>query len=224
MITKNILICLIAMPCLVMAMDQSSIEPMQIDKAQNAIKLDLSSKQLTKLPAGLVELSNVIALNVANNNLTSKAISKLWKICPRLEELNLSFNQLTSLPVGLGVIKQSLNNINFDDPDVNMLRQMTIYYRGSGFCDGLANLIYLKKLNVSGNYLDFESIARICESCLDLEELDLSHSELFMLPTSVKFLVRLRTLNLQGNRITPENQEFIRQLIAKSAPQATVLF
>lgn len=100
-------------------------------------KLDLSSKNLNKLPSYVLELNNLEELNLSNNQLTGALPAEIRKL-KNLKILNLSNNLMTGIPAEVGQLSK-LEILNLSN------NQFT------GLPYELGNLKNLKTLNLSGN-------------------------------------------------------------------------
>ena len=149
------------------------------------MKLDLSGKKLTYIPAAIGNLANLTELNLDGNKLTSvpAEIGKLNK----LRELILHNNQLTSLPTEIGKLKN-----------------LTELYLAN---DQLTSLpAEIGKLNkLSGLYLhnnQLTSLPAEIGKLNKLKELDLSTNQLTSIPAEIGKLNKLKELELSGNQLT----------------------
>lgn len=100
-------------------------------------KLDLSNKQLTKLPSYVLNLNNLEELNVSSNQLTGALPAEI-KNLKKLKILNLSNNLMTGVPAEVG----QLANLEILNLANNQL---------TGLPYELGNLKNLKTLDLSGN-------------------------------------------------------------------------
>lgn len=101
------------------------------------LTLDLSYKNLDKIPADVFDRINLEVLNVSNNKLTGAIQSQLGQL-KNLKVLNASNNQMTGVPAEIG----QLQNLQVLDLSNNKL---------TGLPNELGNLKNLKTLNLSGN-------------------------------------------------------------------------
>jgi Leucine-rich repeat (LRR) protein len=99
--------------------------------------LDLSNQGLTKIPENIFKQTNLEELNVSYNNLTG-AVQGEIRFLQKLKVLNLSNNQMTGVPAEIG----QLANLEVLDLSNNQL---------TGLPNELGNLKKLKTLNISGN-------------------------------------------------------------------------
>ena len=158
-----------------------------IEKAAKlkATSLNLSSYQLTTLPAEIGELTNLTKLELAGNELSSlpAEIGKLTK----LTSLNLNATKLSSLPAEIG----KLTNLTEINLDVNQL---------SSLPSEIGQLANLKELGLNGNQLS--SLPSEIGQLKNLTGLDLSCNELSSLPSEIGQLTDLTKLNLSGNQLS----------------------
>ena len=103
----------------------------------NAIKLDLSNKDLTKVPEYVFSMKQLEELNLSNNQLTGAIPSQIGQL-KNLKVLNLSHNLMTGLPAELGQLSQ--------------LTELDVSYNSlTGLPNELGNLKNLKTFNLTGN-------------------------------------------------------------------------
>lgn len=105
--------------------------------AVSANKLDLSGRQLTKVPEYVFKQTNLEELNLSNNELTGAIQSQIGQL-KKLKILNASNNLMTGVPAEVG----QLQNLQILDLSNNQL---------TGLPNELGNLKNLKTLNISGN-------------------------------------------------------------------------
>ncbi|MFZ2390711.1 MAG: leucine-rich repeat domain-containing protein [Minisyncoccales bacterium] len=103
----------------------------------NDIKLDLSNKDLTKVPEYVFSMKQLEELNLSNNQLTGAIPSQIGQL-KNLKVLNLSHNLMTGLPAELGQLSQ--------------LTELDVSYNSlTGLPNELGNLKNLKTFNLIGN-------------------------------------------------------------------------
>ncbi len=99
--------------------------------------LDLSSRGLEKLPADVLNKSELEELNISNNKITGALPAEIRNL-RNLRVLNASDNLMTGVPAEVG----QLQNLETLDLSNNKL---------TGLPYEIGNLKKLKKLNLSGN-------------------------------------------------------------------------
>lgn len=110
-------------------------------------KLDLSNKQLKKIPDDVFKQTKLTELDVSGNQLTGAIQSQIGQLV-NLKVLDASNNQMTGVPAEIG----QLYNLETLDLSNNQL---------TGLPNELGNLKKLKVLNISGNAystLDLDTI------------------------------------------------------------------
>lgn len=117
--------------------DQPSNGQLQQEPKIITAKLDLSGKQLNKLPSYVLNLNNLEELNLSNNQLTGALPAEI-KNLKKLRILNLSNNLMTGIPAEVG----QLSNLEILNLSNNQF---------TGLPYELGNLKNLKTLNLSGN-------------------------------------------------------------------------
>ena len=119
-----------------------TVEPAQKDEKETdqtptGRKLDLSNRQLTKIPNSVFDQTGLEELNVSSNQLTG-AIQAEIRHLQNLRVLDASDNQMTGVPAEVG----QLQNLEVLDLSNNQL---------TGLPYELGNLKKLKTLNISRN-------------------------------------------------------------------------
>lgn len=193
-----------------------------IDKAKSTKRLDLSGLGLRALPVEALELTELLELQVSNNNLYDLP-SEMFERCTKIERLGLAGNRLRRLPKSVGNLK-SLRGVWAHG---NCLRTIP---REIGACESLRNLV------LGGNYLaelpeEIEKLKNLEElsapgnrlraipdlgSMPLLREIDLHGNFIERLPEDMSGLRALETLSLQGNRVreVPKSLTKLRRLRA----------
>ena len=100
-------------------------------------KLDLSNQNLTKVPEYVFNLTKLEELNLSNNQLTGAIQSQIGQL-KKLKVLNASDNFMTGVPAEVG----QLINLQVLDLSDNQL---------TGLPNELGNLKNLQTFNISGN-------------------------------------------------------------------------
>ena len=114
-----------------------TIEPNNISQVSSGEKLDLSGQGLVKVPDYVFNQTELVELNLSNNNLGNALQSQIGNL-QNLKVLNLSNNKFTGVPAEVGHLK----NLEILDLSNNLL---------TGLPNELGNLSKLKILNLSGN-------------------------------------------------------------------------
>ena len=162
--------------------------------------LDLSSNRLTgPIPPETGNLINLDSLDLSSNELTG-SIPQDWGSLPHLKWLDLSSNRLTgSIPRELGGFVElggltGLRSLNLAN------NRLT-----GSVPDELGNL-YLRRLDLSANELTGLLLQWSFPGWSGrLRSLDLSHNEFTgPIPDRLRFLNGLRSLRLEGNRLSGE--------------------
>ncbi|MGK7932687.1 MAG: COR domain-containing protein [Microcystaceae cyanobacterium] len=181
----------------------------QIKKAaiNKAEKLDLSFRQLTKLPPEIGLLTHLRYLDIRNNKLTSlpPEIGELTQ----LTSLYLVKNNLESLPPEIGKLNNlerlhlSYNNLKSLPPEIGKLTQLTEIYLSHNCLTALpieiSSLTQVRQFALSCNQLtDLPSEIGHLRS---LTWLDLKSNQLRELPPQIGNLENLGELNLSYNQI-----------------------
>lgn len=100
-------------------------------------KLDLSDKNLQKLPEYVLKITDLEELDISNNKLTGALPAEIRQL-KKLKVLNCSDNLMTGVPAEIGQL-ENLEVLNLANNDL------------TGLPNELGNLKKLKILNLSGN-------------------------------------------------------------------------
>lgn len=194
----------------------------RIEKAKETKRLDLAGVGLGSIPDEAYELTELLELQVSNNNLYELPEDFLGRLT-KLERLGLAGNRLRSLPKSVGGLK-SLRGIWAHG---NCLKTLPEEIRG---CESLRNLVVggnrlrelpggismlknLEELSAPGNQLS--KLPELGSMPL-LREIDLHGNLIEELPEDLKGLRALETFSLQGNRLSsiPQSLTTLRRLRA----------
>ena len=152
--------------------------------------------KITHLPKRIGDLSNLYALHCNKNKITALP-NELCKLTEFYEDLDLSENQLTALPVEFGNLIQVANLFLSN----NCLTALPITF---------ANLQDLNDLDLASNRLD-RFPPEICS--LTLHTLDLSNNQISELPNEIVKLTTLKDFDLSNNQIWTFPEGFVNLYI-----------
>ncbi|OUS43669.1 hypothetical protein BE221DRAFT_147452 [Ostreococcus tauri] len=180
-----------------------------IDKAKSTKRLDLSGLGLRALPVEALELTELLELQVSNNNLYDLP-SEMFERCTKIERLGLAGNRLRRLPKSVGNLKSLRGEIGACES----LRNLVL---GGNYLaelpEEIEKLKNLEELSAPGNRL--RAIPDLGSMPL-LREIDLHGNFIERLPEDMSGLRALETLSLQGNRVreVPKSLTKLRRLRA----------
>jgi small GTP-binding protein len=159
--------------------------PPEITQLTNLIRLNLRDNQLTVLPLEICQLTNLTELELENNQLSTLPP----EICQltNLTQLHLANNQLTILPLEIC----QLTNLTELSLYNNQLTVLPLE---------ICQLINLTQLHLANNQLTVLPL-EICQ-LTNLTELSLSSNLLSMLPAEIAQLTNLTQLSLSSNLLT----------------------
>lgn len=119
------------------------------DNGQTGVILDLSNQGLAKLPAYVLERTNLTKLDISNNKLTGALPAEI-RFLKNLKILDASYNQMTGVPAEVGQLTE-LTELNLS------------YNQLTGLPYELGNLKNLKILNLKGNSYSEADLNKILE-------------------------------------------------------------
>ena len=167
--------------------------PPDIGEFTYLASLDVSHNELSELPQAITELHYLQGFYATHNRLSNFPGQVLH--LPVLMKLDLSGNQIGRIPPGIRWMDQ-LTRLTMDD---NILTAIPVEVYA------LRNLTVLE-LAKNGITVIPEGISNLTA----LEKLDLSGNQLTGLPREITTLGKnLKELNIQGNRIPPEEVEWL---------------
>lgn len=180
--------------------------PSSLDNLTQLTELDLSGNQLAQVPELVYNLKTLKRLNLSDNCFHS-LLDDLDVCWPKLEVLNLSRNELRSLPVslskleGLRCLYLNYNQLNFE-----------------GLPKDIGKLFNLEVFMATDNQLELmpESLFR---GCAKLKKLVLANNKLITLPDAFHLLQELKVLDLANNPeliLPPKPSELMDQVESKS--------
>ncbi|XP_043824510.1 leucine-rich repeat serine/threonine-protein kinase 2 isoform X2 [Dromiciops gliroides] len=169
--------------------------------------LDLHSNKITLIPAYLLKMNSIANLDISRNEIGPLVILDPNIRCPTLKQLNLSYNQLSSVPEFLADVIENLEQLLLEGNKIS-----EIY---SPLC-----LKELKILNLSKNHI-LSITEDFFEACSKLEVfsarmnllvavpplpssitvLNLSQNKFTCIPEVILSLPHLRSLDLSSNEI-----------------------
>ncbi len=158
--------------------------------------LDLSGFGLESVPVCLLEKSfnrRLEELNLSGNNLRS--IPKKIDQLRHLKVLHLANNQLQSLP-----------------KEIHRLRHLKVLHLANNQLQSLpkkiGKLMRLEGLNLASN--QFQSFPREITWLINLKVLYLDNNQLQLLPKEIRRFINLRVLNLAGNQLQSLPKEMVQ--------------
>ena len=144
---------------------------------------------------------------IARDPATEKALRRIWKARKSgAKELNLSGNQLSTLPEAISQLSQAIGQLSqLQELDLSGNQLSTLP-------QAISQLSQLQKLNLSHNQLSTlpEAIGQLSQ----LQGLNLSNNKLSTLPETIGQLSQLQGLNLSNNKLStlPETIGQLSQL------------
>lgn len=127
--------------------DSVNVETENPAETSIVYKLDLSNKNLEKLPSNVLTKTSLVELDISNNNLTGALPAEIRNL-KNLKVLNASNNNMTGVPAEIGQLEK-LEVLNLAN------NQLT------GLPYELGNLKNLKKLDLSGNNYSTQDLEKI---------------------------------------------------------------
>lgn len=158
--------------------------PASLDHLSNLIELDVSQNNLPKIPDLIYNFVNLKRLNLSDNEI--KEVSPMIESLQKLETLNLSRNELATLPPAICKLPK-LRQLHVNDNLLNF----------DGIPSGIGKLGSLEIFSAANNQLELipEGLCR----CGNLKKLNLSSNQLITLPDSIYLLGDMSNLDLRNN-------------------------
>ncbi|XP_005067184.1 leucine-rich repeat serine/threonine-protein kinase 2 isoform X1 [Mesocricetus auratus] len=169
--------------------------------------LDLHSNKFTSFPSFLLKMACITNLDASRNDIGPAIVFDPLVKCPSLKHLNLSYNQLSSIPENLTQVAEKLEQLLLEGNKI------------SGICSPLS-LKELKILNLSKNHIlslpeDFleacpkvetfsarmNSLASMPVLPFSITSLKLSQNCFTCIPEAIFILPHLRSLDMSHNNI-----------------------
>lgn len=195
-----------------------SLQKKNFEKLYDVTRLTLDSIGLTSLPRDIFEdMGNLTFLKMELNNIVHPIEEEVFSFTPKLEKLEIGYNNLTDLKPGLfknlsrlrlmNLTGNKLLNLNRSVfSDVTNLEYLDLSSNGLRYIgtDLLVDLNKLKKLNLNDN--EFVNLPqRFLSNTTDLEEFILQKNKgskpLFFPAGFFSNLTALKTVNLSGSNI-----------------------
>lgn len=206
---------------------------------KNKISLDLSGKDLSKLPRTLKKIDNLVSLDLSDNKL--KKLPGYLKHKASLKYLYLGKNELKKVEV----LKNMKNLIELDLSEntisqfpsfllkLHRLEALNLSYNHFDSLPALITNSKIKRLNLEGNnlkklpakisnlkqieelYLANNSLTCLpsdISNCKNLKILDLSNNQIAEIPKMLRKLKKLRVIILTGNPIDEDNLEKVAKI------------
>jgi len=172
--------------------------------------LNMAKKQLSDIPLEAVENAadaGVTGVDVSKNNLTEFP-AVLDKLIPKLYELNISCNKLSSLPtfVSAGAYLQFLdfgNNKLSDLPQefcqLQQLREIVLSFNQfSHIPNCLFSCVKIETILIASNQISVIDVPKLSQ-LPKLTVLDLQNNAIQQVPPELGNLTQIRSLQLEGN-------------------------
>jgi len=157
--------------------------------------VNLSGAGFTSVPDMIYQFPKAVFLDLASNYIIHADIDPSG--FPELEELNLSGNQISTVPPSIERLR-GLETLNLSGNRITSLPS------------ALGRLKNLETLSLGGNML--ETLPDELRGLKSLQQLDLSNNKLAGIPECLLKLKNLRLLNLRGNPIPGEEIQRVMEL------------
>uniref|UniRef100_A0A669AWA1 non-specific serine/threonine protein kinase n=1 Tax=Oreochromis niloticus TaxID=8128 RepID=A0A669AWA1_ORENI len=171
---------------------------------KNLTRLDLQGNQLQSLPQELLSLPSLSMLNASRNCVGPQLTFDPEVTCPKLKQLNLSFNKITTFPFELGRTMHTLEELYMEGNCITEL------------CTPLC-LPEIKLLDVSKNGVENIS-ADFLRSCPKLETLNVSMNKLCSLS---RLPSKIMTLKLANNSFASIPEAVLELPVLRSVDMRT---
>lgn len=184
----------------------SGTVPPGIGQMGNLEQMNIGSNALTgALPSDLGELHRLVSLNIAGNHFTS--LHPTIEGNSALEWIDISFNQIGTIPAGLGRLVNlkfmaANDNVITTLPDISALTALEDVYLDNNMLSdipvGIEKCSSLKSIIIRNNKL--RKLPSTLQNMTWLETLDLSNNKIVaIVPTWIGKMSELHSLNLSNN-------------------------
>ncbi|KAF4793882.1 leucine rich repeat kinase 2 [Turdus rufiventris] len=158
--------------------------------------LDLHSNRFTSFPTYLLKMNCIANLDISRNDIGPSFALDPCLRCPTLKQLNLSYNQLGSIPEFLTSVAENLEQLLLEGLRSVDLSQNKI--------ESLPGPMHWKSLNLrellfNHNQIDVLDLSEKACAWSRLEKLHLSHNKLKEIPPQIGFLENLTSLDVSHN-------------------------
>ncbi len=186
-------------------------------KAENWTELDLSDKNLTKIPPEIFQLSQLTKLALSDNQITE--IPDEIASLSNLQGLSFSGNQITEIPDVIAALS-NLTSLSLHNNEITeiphviaALSQLIALYLGanqiSEIPDVIAALSNLQQLYLFSNKIS--EIPDVIAALSNLQQLNLRDNQITEIPDALTKLGNLKKLDLRDNLIANIPPEIIRK-------------
>lgn len=171
---------------------EESIFPREIEKLLELKELNISNKQIEKLPKELVLLKNIYLLDLSFNKL--KTLPKEFKEFTNLKLLNLEANEFENIPEAIFQMRA----LTFLTIKSNLITSIP---------SSISNLKKLRYLCICQNKI--VKIPKEIKDLKDLEDFCMHRNKLEYLPETIGSLIKLTTLTFSNNYVEEIPQSII---------------
>ncbi|MEH2072533.1 MAG: COR domain-containing protein [Nostoc sp.] len=179
-------------------------------------ELDLSGKNLIRLPGEIGQLTNLLTLYLGSNQLST--LPREFVQLTNLQSLDLGSNRLSSLPGEIGQLTNLLtlylgsNQLSTLQGEIGQLTKLLTlnlrFNRLSSLPGEIGQLTNLLTLYLGSNRLS--SLPEEIVQLTNLQTLDLSSNQLSSLPREIVQLTNLQSLNLSYNQLSSLPGEIVQ--------------
>src|ERR1044072_5459094 len=163
---------------------EEAVRKIKAAKKEGSAELSLTGLNLTELPPELFELSNLIRLQLNDNEIT--IIPDEFSVFTQLRILWFQNNKITEIPKAICQLF-SLQELSLSSNQISVLP------------DAFSDLSNLKKLFLYNNNLG--AIPEVICNIPNLEKLFLDNIQTTSIPDAISRLVKLQDLKLRSNKI-----------------------
>uniref|UniRef100_A0A8C3TPX1 Leucine rich repeat kinase 2 n=1 Tax=Catharus ustulatus TaxID=91951 RepID=A0A8C3TPX1_CATUS len=169
--------------------------------------LDLHSNRFTSFPTYLLKMNCIANLDISRNDIGPSFALDPCLRCPTLKQLNLSYNQLVSIPEFLTSVAENLEQLLLEGNKISCLcsplclKDLKILNIGKNSISSLAENVFmgctkLEQFNARMNVLE-----KIPDLSSSITSLKLSQNCFINVPEAILLLPHLRSVDLSQNKI-----------------------
>ncbi|KAM5287998.1 LOW QUALITY PROTEIN: leucine-rich repeat serine/threonine-protein kinase 2 [Ctenodactylus gundi] len=169
--------------------------------------LDLHSNKFTSFPSYLLKMNCVTNLDISRNDIGPSVVLDPVVRCPTLKQLNLSYNQLSSVPENLSNVVEKLEQLLLEGNKISemysplSLKELKILNLSKNHISSLPENLLEACPKVESFSARMNSLAAMPFLPSSITSLKLSQNKFACIPDAILNLPHLRSLDMSRNEI-----------------------